>query len=79
VILSLMAISIIQVNAYTKETYMIGQYQQKVSQLQEETSYLEINLSKANSLDNLAQHADKFVKAEKIEYIKLLGETALAK
>ncbi|MFA5355501.1 MAG: hypothetical protein WC302_02130, partial [Candidatus Paceibacterota bacterium] len=45
IILSLIAISIIQVNAYTKEMYAVKQYGYRVAELQEETSLLEINLS----------------------------------
>jgi hypothetical protein len=76
-----MAISIIQVNAYTKETYAIKGYEKELAQLQEETSLLEINFSKANSLNNLDQQAEgqTFVKADKIEYIKLFQGTAMAK
>jgi hypothetical protein len=81
ILFSLMVISIIQINAYTKETYTARGYGREVAQLQEETSFLEINLSKANSLNNLTQHIEgqTFVKADKIEYIKLFEGTAMAK
>ena len=81
IILSLIAISIIQVNAYTKEMYAVKQYGYRVAELQEETSLLEINLSKANSLNNLNQHVEDqtFVKADKIQYIQLFEGTAMAK
>jgi len=42
---------------------------------------LEIDLSKASSFNNLGYHVENqaFVKADTIEYIKVLGGTALAK
>jgi hypothetical protein len=81
IMLSLIAISIVQVNAYTKEMYTVKQYESQISELQGSNRILEINLSKANSLNNLGYHVENqtFVKADKIEYIKVLGETALAK
>ncbi|MFH1582411.1 MAG: hypothetical protein ABIA08_01485 [bacterium] len=81
IMLSLLAISIIQVNAYTKEMYTIKSYQKWVAELQGSNKMLEIDLSKANSFNNLGYHIKNqaFVKADKIEYIKVLGGTALAK
>jgi hypothetical protein len=61
--------------------YAVKQYGYRVAELQEETSLLEINLSKANSLNNLNQHVEDqtFVKADKIQYIQLFEGTAMAK
>lgn len=81
IMLSLLAISIIQVNAYTKEMYIIRDYQSQITSLQGSNKMLEIDLSRANSFNNLGYHLENqaFVKADKIEYIKVLGGTALAK
>ncbi len=81
IMLSLLAISIIQVNAYTKEMYTIREYQRQITGLQGNNKMLEIDLSKASSFNNLGYHVENqaFVKADTIEYIKVLGGTALAK
>lgn len=80
IMLSLLAISIIQVNAYTKEMYTIREYQKQIVALQGSNKMLEIDLSRANSFNNFGYHLENqaFVKADKIEYIKLLEGTALA-
>ena len=78
---SLIFIFILQVNAYTRESYLLQDYETKISQLGEGNRYLEINFTKANSLDNMGNFVQNmiFEKADKIEYIKVLGTTALAK
>ena len=81
ILLSLIAISIIQVNAYTKEMYTVSEYQKQITELEGNNRMLEIDLSRANSLNNLEGQLENqvFVKADKIDYIKVLGGTALAK
>ncbi|OGZ19075.1 MAG: hypothetical protein A2175_02010 [Candidatus Nealsonbacteria bacterium RBG_13_42_11] len=79
--LSLFAVTILQLNTYTKEFYLVQSYEKKINQLTQENKVLEINFSQANSLlhiDNLAQN-QIFVKAGKIDYIRILESTALAK
>jgi len=81
ILVSLFAISILQVNAYTRELYLLQDYEAKISQLTEENKSLEINFTKANSLNNIGDFVQNmtFVKAENILYIKVLETTALAK
>ena len=81
ILLSLIAISIIQVNAYSKEMYTVSEYQKQITELEGNNRMLEIDLSRANSLNNLEGQLENqvFVKADKIDYIKVLGGTALAK
>ena len=81
ILVSLFAISILQVNAYTRELYLLQDYEARISQLTEENRYLEINFTKANSLNNIGDFVQNmiFEKADKIEYIKVLETTALAK
>ncbi|MFH1714533.1 MAG: hypothetical protein ABH831_03005 [Candidatus Nealsonbacteria bacterium] len=80
-LLSLFIILILQINAYTKETYLIQEYESRLSQLVQESKSLEINFSKANSLNNISYHLNgqAFEKVGQIDYIKVLGGTALAK
>lgn len=80
-IFSLFILSILQVNAYTRETYLLQNYEKRISQLAEENKTLEINFSKANSLNNMGGFVQNmtFEKAGEIEYIKVLEATVLAK
>lgn len=70
---------VFQVNAYIRDIYLIGDHQEKISQLNQQQKVLEINFSKINSLSNIDNYVQNFEKAEKIEYIKILEVTALAK
>ena len=81
ILVSLIFISILQVNAYTRELYLLQDYEARISQLTGENRYLEINFTKANSLNNIGGFVQNmiFEKAGKIEYIKVLETTALAK
>ncbi|MDD5746217.1 MAG: hypothetical protein PHO30_03025 [Candidatus Omnitrophica bacterium] len=80
-IFSLLIISVLQVNAYIKEMYLLQDYQQRIGQLTEENKYLEIDFAKADSLKNIGGFVQNmiFEKADKIEYIKVLDTTVLAK
>jgi len=81
VILALLIACVFQLNAYTREFYLTQEYQNKISQLLQENKMLEINFSQLNSLQNIGSYVQNqvFEKAEKVEYIQLLGGTALAK
>lgn len=81
IVVSLLVIFVLQVNAYTKEMYLLQDYQQKIGQLSEENKYLEIDFAKADSLENIGGFVQNmtFEKADNIEYIKLLDATVLAK
>jgi cell division protein FtsB len=81
IIFSLLIVCIFQLNAYTKEFYLIQDYEKKLNQLTQENKILEINFSKANSLSKIGSYiqSQAFEKAEKVEYIQLLEGTALAK
>ena len=72
-------ISIYQFNAYTSEVFFISQAEKQLNQLSQENKILEINLAEANSLGNLASYVQSFEKAEKIEYLRVLEGTALAR
>ncbi len=77
--LSLLIVCIFQLNAYTREFYLIQEYERNLGQLTQENKMLEINFSQANSLRNMGNYAQIFEKAEKVEYIRVLESTVLAK
>ena len=78
-IFSLLIVSVHQLNAYTAEVYFIHSSEKKINQLSQENKILEINLAKANSLGNIGHYVQNFEKAGKIEYIRVLESTVLAK
>ena len=75
----LFLISIYQFNVYTAEVYFINQAQRKITQLSQDNKVLEISLAEANSLGKLDHYAQNFEKAGKIEYLRVLEGTVLAK
>ena len=79
--LSLLAVCIFQISAYTKEIYLIQNYEKKLNQLTRENKILEVNFSEVNSLNNVGNYVQNsvFEKANKIDYIRLLESTALAR
>ena len=78
-IFSLLIFSVYQLNSYTAEIYFIHNYEKKINQLSQENKILEINLAKTNSLWNVGNYVQNFEKASKIEYIRVLESTVLAK
>lgn len=74
-----MIISIFQLNDYTAGIYLINNYQKEINQFAQENKILEVNLTKANSLWNVENYVQNFERAGKIEYIRVLESTALAK
>jgi len=79
--LALVVACVYQINARTKEVYLLEQYQNRLSVLTQENKVLEINYSKTNSLNSIGDLAQNqlFEKTDKIEYIRILETTALAK
>jgi len=70
---------IYQFNLYAASIYFINQYEKKINQLTQENRILEVELAKNSSLVNLGQYVQNFEKSNKIEYIRILNGTALAK
>jgi len=81
VTLALIIACVFQLNAQTRERYLIKGYENKLDQITQENRVLEINYSKTNSLDTIGTLAQNqvFEKTQKIEYIRVLDSTALAK
>ncbi len=79
IIFSLLIVSVYQLNVYTAEIYFIHNSGKKINQLSQENKVLEINLAKANSLFNVENYVQGFEKVGKIEYIRVLESTALAR
>jgi hypothetical protein len=79
VIFSLLLVSVYQLNAYTAEIYFIRDAEKKIAGLSQENKGLEINLAKADSLRKAGEYVHNFEKAGKIEYIRVLENTALAR
>lgn len=77
-IFSLLVICILQLNAYTREIYLIQDYESKLVQLKTEGRFLEVNFSKVNSLNNMGNYTQAFEKAEEIEYIRVMEGTVYA-
>lgn len=79
--LALAAVCIFQLNARAKEVFLLDQYQSQLNDLTQENKVLEVSFSKTNSLDSIGDLAlnQLFEKTEKIEYIRILDTTALAK
>lgn len=70
---------IYELNAYTADIYFIHSSKKEMTQLSQENKIMEVELAKANSLWNIEKYAQNFERAEKVEYIRILENTALAK
>ncbi len=81
VLLALLVFSVFQINTYTKEIYLIKNYEKKLNQLTQENKILEINFSEVNSLNNISNYVQNkvFEKTNRVDYIRLLESTVLAK
>jgi len=81
VAIALVAVCVFQINARTREVYLLDQYQKQLDTLTQENKILEISFSKTNSLNSIGDLAQNqlFEKTNKIEYIRILETTALAK
>jgi|GEM_PF-1532539 len=80
-VLSLFLISVFQLNKYIEESYLVQNYEKEVEGLNQENKLLEIKSSQVNSFVNIDDFikSKSFEKTAKIEYIKVLEGTALAK
>jgi len=81
IMVSLLVVSVFQLNNYTKEVYLIHSYEEEISQLTQKNKILEVNFSKVNSLKNIDGYLENqiFEKAEQVYYIRILDGTAMAK
>jgi hypothetical protein len=79
--LSFVALCVVQVNSYARDTYLIQEYQNRIAQLSDENKTMELNSLSSNSLVNMGTYvqSQSFEKADKIQYIKILEGTAVAK
>ena len=78
---ALVVACVFQLNDRTKEVYLLEQYQDRLDALTQENKVLEISFSKTNSLNGIGELAQNqlFEKTNRIEYIRILDATALAK
>ena len=80
-IFSLFIVCVFQLNAYTREFYLINNQENRLQQLTQENKMLEINFSKANSLNNIGSYVENqaFEKVKQVEYIRVFESTVLAR
>jgi len=80
-ILSLSLVCVFQLNTYTREFYLINNQENRLQQLTQENKMLEINFSKANSLNNIGSYVENqaFEKVKQVEYIRVFESTVLAR
>jgi len=78
-ILTPLVFYIFQVNALTRETYLIKNYEKNLGQLSSESETLKVDFSKVNSLSNLENYLQNgnFEKVTQVKYIQIL-ESSLA-
>ena len=81
VIFSLFITCLFQLNAYTREFYLIMSQENELKGLVQESKLLEINFSQASSLNNIEafRESQGFERVKQVQYIKVLEGTALAK
>lgn len=74
-IIFLLAFYIFQVNSFTREVYLIENYEKKLTKFKKENEDLEIIFSQKNSLSNLTDYisTQKFKKITEVKYIKILA------
>lgn len=77
---SLLIVYVFQVNFLTREVYDLKSYEKRLTLLSQENAALEINFSKANSLENIENYLESqnFKKVTQVKYIHIL-ETEIAK
>lgn len=78
---SLFITCLFQLNSYTSEFYLIKKQENRIHQLSQENKLLEINFSKASSLNNIGGFVENsgFERIKQVQYIKVLEGTALVK
>jgi len=79
-IFSLLVIYIFQVNVLVSQIHTLKNYEKQIVQLSQENKILEINFSKANSLNNIENYlsTQNFEKASRVKYIQI-RETEIVK
>ena len=79
--LLLFVFCILQIGYYTQDVYLIRNYEERLAMLSKNNKFLNINLSKMDSLANIDSYlANKnFVKANQIKYIQILENSVVAK
>jgi len=72
---------IFQVNALTRETYLIKNYEKNLGQLSSESETLKVDFSKVNSLSNLENYLQNgnFEKVTQVKYIQILESSVAAR
>lgn len=80
-IILLSIIYIFQVNFLAYQIHTLENYEKQIIQLSEENKILEINFSKASSLDNIENYLSNqnFQKINQIKYIRATNDTEIAK
>jgi len=78
---SLLAFYIFQVNTVVKNSYLIENFDKRLSTISQENNALEINFSQSNSLDSIEKQALNlnFEKVNDVKYIQILGSEVAAK
>lgn len=79
VVFSLLAVLVYQINLYTSEIYFTHQAEKEIKNLSHENKALEVDLAKASSLGRIENYVHNFEKIDKIEYVRVLEDTVLAK
>jgi hypothetical protein len=80
-ILTPLVFYIFQVNALTRETYLIKNYEKNLAQLSSESETLKVDFSKVNSLTNLENYLQNgnFEKVTQVKYIQILESSVAAR
>lgn len=79
-IAALLGFYIFQINAFVSETWQIRSYQQKISELAQINSALEIQRTKVNYLNNLEPKIKElgFEKIDVLRYIQIIDSAVAA-
>ena len=72
---------IFQVGVLAQQEYLVWEYDQKLTALSEDNTFLGIGLSKKNSLSNIEDYLiDKsFVRANQVRYVQILQGAVVSK
>ena len=71
----LLSFYIFQINSLTSNTYLLQKYEEKIKEIGEKNTRLEIQLAELNSLENLEKFVENlnYERVEKVRYIQVLG------
>jgi len=71
---------ILQVNALTRETYLVKNYEKKLEQLYSESETLKVDFSRVYSLSNVDNYLQdgNFEKVTQVKYIRILEGSVAA-